>query len=163
MKLKERFTLAGCCRPAVGEPITGYCSHNGPVRVHRSGCAQLATAEAGRLVTLAWDDIIAGEDFRPGDDYGALDDIDFRILDHHDHYGVDYSRPVAATLNLDTGDVFSRHARLRSLALLIRVEPTMIQYRKNIVPGKWIKHRNHTYYDLTPKGKAYLAFHRSGK
>lgn len=72
-------------------------------------------------------------------------------------------RQVAATLNLDAGDVFARHANLREMALVARVEPTMIHYRKNIVGGKWIKHRNHTYYDLTPKGKAYLAFHRLGK
>lgn len=163
MKLKEAYTLAGCCRPAVGEVITGYCSYDGPIRVHRAGCVHLAKDEPGRLVGLIWDDIIALEDFRPGDDYGRLDGIDFRILDHHDRYGVDYSRQVAAKLNLDTGDVFNRHARLRDLALLARVEPSMIRYRARIIPGKWIKHRNHTYYELTPKGKAYLVFSRSEK
>ena len=42
-----------------------------------------------------------------------------------------------------------------------RVEPLMIRYRKNIVKGKWIKHRNHTYYELTEKGRKYLAHHES--
>lgn len=163
MNLKEPYTLAGCCRPAVGEPIAGYGSHDGPIRVHRTGCARLTNAEPDRLVTLVWDDIIAPEDFHPGEDYAALDETDFRILSHHNRYGVDYSRQVAATLHLDAGDVSNRHARLRGLELLVRIEPTMIRYRKNIVPGKWIKHRNHTYYDLTPKGKAYLVYHRAGK
>jgi predicted transcriptional regulator len=42
------------------------------------------------------------------------------------------------------------------LGALKRVEKLMIQYRKNIVKGKWIKHRNHTYYELTPKGERWI-------
>ncbi len=161
MKLKENYILARCCRPETGERLVGYCSHDGPIKVHRAGCARLATAEPDRLVTLSWDDITAPEESPPDSDYSLLDEIDFRILDHHARYGVDYSRQVAGALRLDAGEVFDRHANLRGMALLVRVAPAMIQYRKNIVPGKWIKHRNHTYYELTAKGQAYLNYHRS--
>jgi len=49
--------------------------------------------------------------------------------------------------------------KLRNQGLLERVDAVMVNYRKNIVPGKWVKHRNHTYYRLTEKGSRYLAFH----
>ncbi|MDD4052649.1 MAG: DUF2250 domain-containing protein [candidate division Zixibacteria bacterium] len=159
MKLKDDYLLARCCRPAQGERIIGYCSHDGPIKVHRAGCAALSKVEPDRIVTLEWNEIVAAEEFRPGDDFNLLDEIDFRILDHHAKLGVDYSLAVAGALRLDATAVFERHDRLRHLGLLVRVEPTMIQYRRNIVAGKWIKHRNHTYYELTPKGKAYLNHH----
>ena len=52
---------------------------------------------------------------------------------------------------------FVRHRRLRDPGLLRRVQPRIIQYRKGIVDGTWIKHRNHTCYGLTDMGKAVLA------
>lgn len=107
---------------------------------------------------LDWDDILAEADFRPETDYTKLDETDFRILEHHQRYGVDYSLKVARMLSLDRQEVFDRHAKLRDQGLLNRVEPTMIRYRKGIVKNKWIKHRNHTYYELTDKGIAYLDF-----
>jgi predicted transcriptional regulator len=114
-------------------------------------------------VTLDWKEITRPEAFLPDDDFTELNDIDFMILNHHRQYGPDYSHKVAAMLNLDRRAVFDCHSRLRELGLLERVEPRMIQYRKNIVKGKWIKHRNHTYYDLTDKGKRYLDFYLSGR
>ncbi len=163
MKLKDEYILAGCCRPAPGERIIGYCSHDGPIKVHRSGCAGLSKVEPDRIVTLEWNEIVASEEFRPGDDFNLLDEIDFRILDHHAKLGVDYSLAVAGALHLDVAMVFERHDRLRLIGLMVRVEPTMIRYRKNIVAGKWIKHRNHTYYELTSRGKAYLNHYLSRK
>jgi predicted transcriptional regulator len=67
--------------------------------------------------------------------------------------GVDYAAVVAKCLNIDRATVFKRHRKLRDLKLLARVQPRMIQYRKNIVDNKWIKHRNHTYYEITDKGR----------
>ena len=36
------------------------------------------------------------------------------------------------------------------------MEGRIIHYRKNIVKGKWIKHRNHTYYEITPEGNQWI-------
>ncbi|SYZ73447.1 hypothetical protein TRIP_C21565 [Candidatus Zixiibacteriota bacterium] len=159
MKLKEKYILANCCQPAEDDLITGYYSHDNFIKVHRSDCPNLAKAETSRLVSLDWPDIIQNDEFIPGDDYSSLDEIDFDILAHHYRMGIDYSLAVAALLNLDDKTVFERHRKLRQMSLLERVEPVMVQYRKNIVKNKWIKHRNHTYYDLTDKGRDYLKYH----
>jgi predicted transcriptional regulator len=131
--------------------------------VHKLGCSNLIKAEPDRIISLAWPDITAKEEFCPEDDYKNLDKLDFSILGHHRDYGFDYSLKVAAMLHLDKKTVFDRHGKLRDMGLLERVEPRMIQYRKNIVKGKWIKHRNHTYYDLTEKGRKYLDYYAKGK
>jgi predicted transcriptional regulator len=98
------------------------------------------------------------DESKPDRDYYLLDEHDFRILQHHQVVGVDYAWVVADTLNLEPQLVFERHKKLKDLKLLKRVQPVMIQYRKNIVDHKWIKHRNHTYYRITPKGERYLNF-----
>lgn len=159
MNLKDDYVLAGCCSPQPGDAIVGYYSHTNILKVHRRDCGNLAKADAERLVTLQWADILAGETFRPDDDYTDLTALDFRILEHHRLYGNDYSLKVAGMLSVEKQDVFDCHTRLRKQGLLQRVEPLMIRYRKNIVKGKWIKHRNHTYYELTAKGRKYLEYH----
>jgi hypothetical protein len=159
MRLKEEYVVANCCRPAPDDEIVGYYSHNNIIKVHQLDCPNLAKAEQSRLMTLKWDDIITGGEFQPENDYDKLDKTDFTILNHHRAYGFDYTLKVAAMLNLDKQIVFDRHNKLRGMGLLERVEPRMIQYRKNIVKGKWIKHRNHTYYDLTARGSDYLSYH----
>lgn len=158
MRLKEDYIAANCCRPAPEDDIVGYYSHDNLIKVHKRGCPNLAKAEASRLMTLEWDDIVAGEEYRPESDYNSLDDTDFIILNHHRIYGYDYTLKVAAILRLDKQTVFDHHDKLRRMGLLERVEPRMIRYRKNIVKGKWIKHRNHTYYDLTARGADYLGY-----
>ena len=69
---------------------------------------------------------------------------------------MDYSIVVSEMLGLPLDETQNRHRKLRELGGLKRVERRMIQYRKNIVKGKWIKHRNHTYYELTPKGEQWV-------
>ena len=157
VRIKEDYVLANCCRPEPNTPIIGYHSHTTIIKVHAAGCPNLDKAEPERLISLVWEDIIAKADFTPDADYERLDYLDFKILAHHDTYGFDYSNKVAAILGADRKSIHDAHAKLRDLKLLERVDPKMIQYRKNIVPGKWIKHRNHTYYSLTDKGRAYLA------
>ncbi|MFH2037144.1 MAG: DUF2250 domain-containing protein, partial [Candidatus Zixiibacteriota bacterium] len=88
---------------------------------------------------------------------------DFKIMNHHKIYGVDYSLKVARMLNLDKQIVFDSHKKLRDLNLLERVKELMMQYRKGIVDNKWIKHRNHTYYNLTEKGEQYLTHYLNQK
>ncbi|MBU0984444.1 MAG: DUF2250 domain-containing protein [candidate division Zixibacteria bacterium] len=156
IRLKEPYLLARCCTPGTDQPITGYYSYDNTIKVHRTGCPNLNTTDQERLIALVWEDILAGEVFSPGDDYATLDDTDFAILKLHRDYGIDYSLKVARMLNLDKEDTFARHRKLRDLGLLERVEPLIVRYRKGIVDNKWIKHRNHTYYDLTDRGSAYL-------
>lgn len=162
MNLKEEYTIANCCRPAETDSIIGYYSHNNIIKVHRANCANLRKADQSRLVTLEWRNIIDNKVETPEEDYKLLDATDFRILKHHFDYGVDYSLKMARMLYLDKELVFERHTKLREMGLLERVEPRIIQYRKGIVDNRWIKHRNHTYYDLTDKGRLYLG-HYSGK
>jgi hypothetical protein len=159
--LKDDYTLARCCSPQVGSPIVGYYSHDNILKVHCKDCANLAKAEQSRLVTLAWDDIIAKKDFTPGEDFASLDDTDFAVLLHHQRFGIDYSLKVASMIHQDKQAVFDCHRKLRSMGLVQRVEATMVRYRKGVVDNKWIKHRNHTYYDLTEKGRKYIDYHRS--
>lgn len=161
IRLKENFSIAQCCQPAPPAEITGYYSHDNVLRVHLKGCPNLAKPEPERLVSLSWDEIIdETPPFTPDADYAGLTEADLAVLAHHERYGLDYSLVVARKLNLPRTEAHERHAKLRSSGLLARVEPTMIQYRKGIVDGAWIKHRNHTYYDLTEKGRAYLRYHR---
>jgi len=154
--LKEKYSLARCCKPQLGDRITGYFSHDDHIKVHRSDCPNLIKAEHSRLVTLAWIDISAGTGHPQAGPDITLGELDLAILRHHRDLGVDYSLKVARVLNAERADVFESHRRLRADGLLERVEPTMIQYRKGVVPSKWIKHRNHTYYRLTERGAALL-------
>lgn len=159
--LKHDYTRARCCKPAPPDEIIGYYSYDNNLKVHRRDCPNLAKAEAERLVKLSWNEISdCSAAFTPEADYALLEPTDFAILAHHEKVGCDYSLVVARWLAIPRPEAFERHARLRSLGVLARVEPTMIQYRKGIVDNKWIKHRNHTYYDLTDKGRAYLKFYR---
>lgn len=158
IKLKESYIKAKCCSPEPYDSITGYFSYNNRIVVHKTSCENLKKVESKRLLSLPWDEILEAEESKPDQDYSQLDELDFRILQHHQVIGVDYSWMVAKILNFEPQLVFERHRKLRDLKLLERVEKVMIQYRKNIVDHKWIKHRNHTYYRITPKGERYLNF-----
>jgi len=147
--LKEKYSLAKCCTPAPEDPIVGYFSFDDHVKVHRHDCPNLAKAEQSRLLTLDWADIVATESEEPGEDFHTLEPADFAILQHHLDYDIDYSLKVARVLNMDKQEVFDRHRKLREAGLLERVEALIVRYRKGIVDNKWIKHRNHTYYELT--------------
>ena len=158
LKVKEGYKIAQCCSPQLVDAITGYYSYNNILIVHKATCENLKRAESKRLVPLSWVEILEEEDEEPDKDYYNLDEVDFRILQHHLSMGVDYSWMVASLLDMDPELVFERHKKLKDLKLLKRVEPVMIRYRKNIVDHKWIKHRNHTYYQITSKGEKYLNF-----
>jgi len=161
LRIREAYTLARCCLPQPPDEIIGYYSYDNVLKVHVRNCPNLGKAEADRLVNLTWSDVIDDREVaEPDDDYGTLEPTDFAVLAHHDQYGVDYAQVVARRLNIGKEDAFERHRKLRDLGLITRVEPLMIQYRKGIVNNKWIKHRNHTYYDLTEKGRTYLAWWR---
>lgn len=158
--LKEGYKTAGCCCPQPDDSIRGYFSHNNLIVIHRSSCASLKKVESERLLSLAWEEILDQKENEPDDDYLRLDELDFDILQHHMTMGIDYSLMVANLLKVPPQEVFERHRKLKNLRLLKRVEGVMVRYRKGIVDNKWIKHRNHTYYEITPKGERYLnVFH----
>ena len=161
--LKDDYRLANCCRPSLRDDIVGFLKFDSNVMsVHKAGCPNLAKVEKERLVKLSWDEIIK-QDIESSPDeeasYNELDDIDFRILRHHQKMGRDYAAVVARMTKIDRATVFDRHKKLRDLDLLRRVQSVMMRYRKGIVDNKWIKHRNHTYYELTSKGLAYIEYY----
>ncbi|MBD3258519.1 DUF2250 domain-containing protein [candidate division GN15 bacterium] len=163
LQLREKYTLAKCCHPTTEDEITGYFSFDDHIKVHRTDCQNLSKAEPSRLIDLTWSDIMARDGKKPGADYSELEAADFAILKHHRDYDVDYSLKVARMLKLDKQEVFDRHKKLRAAGLLERVDAVMIQYRKGVVDNKWIKHRNHTYYGLTDKGRLYLEHWLAGE
>lgn len=158
IRLKKGCTKAKCCSPQPDDSITGYFSYNNVIVIHKTSCDNLKKVEAKRLLSLSWDEILEAKESKPDQDYSQLDEVDFRILQHHQVMGVDYAWVVAQMLNLEPQVVFEHQRKLRDLKLLERVQKVMIQYRKSIVDNKWIKHRNHTYYRITPKGERYLNF-----
>ena len=154
------YKLAQCCSPEVGEGIIGYFKEDGTVTVHRSDCASVQHLRLERILEVTWSEIRAAEtpaDVETKDSaFDQLDEVDYLILKHHQEFGLDYSIVVSEMLGLPLEETQKRHRKLRELGGLKRVERRMIQYRKNIVKGKWIKHRNHTYYELTPKGSWWI-------
>ena len=163
LKLKEGYRIAGCCFPRPNDSIVGYFSYNNIIVVHKASCSNPDKTEIKRLFSLSWEEILDSEEEKLEKDYYQLDELDFHILKHHHVMGVDYSLMVARILKIETQQAFEHHRKLKSLKLLKRVEKVMIQYRKNIVENKWIKHRNHTYYQITSKGERYLNFFISQK
>lgn len=158
--IKDNYSLSNCCTPVPDDEISGYYSHDNVIKVHKKTCENLKNVPSERLLSLLWNDILTViKIFTPDKDFKTLDNTDFLILKHHADYGIDYSHVVARRIHIAKQEAFNRHKRLRDLGLIERVEPKIVQYRKGIVDNKWIKHRNHTYYDLTEKGNAYLAFY----
>ena len=154
------YKLAQCCSPQAGEGIIGYFKEDGTVAVHRSDCASVQHLRVERLLDVTWQEIQAAETASDSEvedpTFNQLDETDYLILKHHQEFGLDYSIVVSEMLGLPLEEAHKRHRKLRELGGLRRVEKRMIQYRKNIVKGKWIKHRNHTYYELTPKGSRWI-------
>ena len=161
--LKEGHSLAKCCSPEPDDTIRGYVNYDKQIVVHKTVCHNLKKIEPGRLVFLSWDQILEEKAEKPDSDYLELEKLDFRILEHHRVMGVDYSLMVARILQIEPTKVFEHHRKLQELKLLERVKKVMIRYRKGVVDNKWIKHRNHTYYRITPKGEKYLNFYSAQK
>jgi hypothetical protein len=162
-KLKEGYKLAGCCSPEPADSISGYFSYSNVIVIHKSTCGNLKKAEPDRIITLSWEEVLEKPEEKPGSEFFQLDRLDFSILQHHRSMGIDYSLMVAKVLKIESRLAFDRHRKLKGMGLLKRVEKVMVRYRRNIVDNKWIKHRNHTYYQITPKGESYLDFFVSKK
>ncbi len=154
------YKIAKCCTPQKGDAITGYFKEDSTITVHHAKCSAVQGFRPERLLAIAWDEIRAIE--TPTDtialppEFAELDETDYFILKHHQELGMDYSIVVAEALRIPLEEMHQRHRKLRDLGGLKRVEGRIIHYRKNIVKGKWIKHRNHTYYELTPEGRTWI-------
>lgn len=160
-KLKDDYRLSNCCSPTPDNAITGYYSHDNLIKIHLTSCVNLKKIDSERLISVTWADILSDKkEFQVDDDYHSMSEIDFLALLHHEKYGIDYSLMLAKKLNITKQEGFNTHQKLREMLLIKRVEPKEIQYRKGIVPNKWIKYRNHTYYGLTEKGKQYLKMYK---
>jgi hypothetical protein len=162
-KIRDEYAVASCCDPVPDEPVIGYHSHDDIIKLHRASCSNLENVDPDRLIALEWSDILVVDEFEPDDLYTSLEENDLRILELHLRVGIDYSHKVARILNLEKSEVFKRHKKLRDLGLLERVSRLMVQYRKGIVDNKWIKHRNHTYYDLTERGRRFAEYYSKSK
>lgn len=160
MAVELTYKIAKCCTPEKEDPITGYFKEDNTITVHRTNCHGLQNFRPERLLAIAWAEIEAAqplaEDNTPPPELAELDETDYFILKHHQELGMDYSIVVAETLRIPLEEMHQRHRKLRDLGGLKRVEGRIIHYRKNIVKGKWIKHRNHTYYELTSEGKTWI-------
>ena len=154
------YKIAKCCAPQEDDPITGYFKEDGTIAVHCTTCDAVQGLRPERLLAVVWDEIrateIAAEPVAVAPEFAELDETDYFILKHHQEFGMDYSIVVAEALRIPLEEMHQRHRKLRGLGGLKRVEGRIIHYRKNIVKGKWIKHRNHTYYELTPEGKTWI-------
>ena len=154
------YKIAKCCHPQENDPITGYFKEDGTITVHCTACNAVQGLRPERLLAVAWDEIQATEtatDAVPlAPEFAELDETDYFILKHHQEFGMDYSIVVAEALRIPLEEMHQRHRKLRNIGGLKRVEGRIIHYRKNIVKGKWIKHRNHTYYELTQEGKTWI-------
>ncbi|MYK18852.1 DUF2250 domain-containing protein [Candidatus Poribacteria bacterium] len=161
MQAELTYKIAKCCTPQEGNPITGYFKKDGTITVHDVTCNAVQGLRTERLLKVTWHEIRTTEaaaDAVPlAPEFAELDETDYFILKHHQEFGMDYSIVVAETLRVPLEEMQQRHRKLRELGGLKRVQGRVIQYRKNIVKGKWIKHRNHTYYELTPEGKTWIA------
>ncbi|MFQ6003427.1 MAG: hypothetical protein ACE5KJ_06740, partial [Candidatus Zixiibacteriota bacterium] len=96
--LKEGYNQAKCCSPTPDDSVTGYFSYNNVIVVHKTSCENLKKVEPKRLISLSWDEILEAEGSKPDQDYSRLDEVDFRILRHHQVVGIDYSWVVAQML-----------------------------------------------------------------
>lgn len=166
MSEKLTYNLAKCCAPSSGDSVTGYFKQDGTIAVHRANCNSLEPLPQERLLAITWAEIEAEERSNDVDEvepeFDELDETDYWILKHHQELGIDYSNMVAETLGIPREEAHQRHRKLRQLGSLKRVEKLIVQYRKNIVKGKWIKHRNHTYYELTPLGEKWIKLFEEG-
>lgn len=154
------YKIAKCCTPVENDDIVGYFKEEGIITVHDATCQSVSSLRTERLLDISWNEIkqtkISDSKKETPKEIEELDQTDYLILKHHQEMGMDYSKVVAQSLNIPLNEIQDRHKKLRELGGLKRVEGRIIHYRKNIVKGKWIKHRNHTYYEITPEGNLWI-------
>lgn len=84
-----------------------------------------------------------------------LNEINLKIMYYIHHSGPVFVKKLAARLNSDTQTVRAAIQNLLDTGHLERVTKTLLDYRIDR-RNKVTKHRNHTYFDLTRKGKLFM-------
>ena len=84
-----------------------------------------------------------------------LNNLELKIVYYIYHSGPSFIKKLAARLNEDIHTMRKSVMNLQRNEYLERVTSTLVEYRidRN---NKVTKHRNHTYYDLTRKGKLFM-------
>lgn len=82
------------------------------------------------------------------------DDMDLKILNFFDYAGAEYAWRLGINVGIDVEEARRRIEILLDKGLLERVEGTMINgYHRQ---KNWVKHMNHTYYQISRQGRLYL-------
>lgn len=84
-----------------------------------------------------------------------LSDIELKIIYYIYHSGPVFSKKLASRLSVDIQTVNDSIKNLQNLGYIERVTGTLVDYRID-KRNKVTKHRNHTYYDLTRKGRLFM-------
>jgi predicted transcriptional regulator len=87
-----------------------------------------------------------------------LRDLEIKILKYHKIAGADYSKLISHRFGLSLSDAMKIHKKLLELGFLEKVSGSIINYHTKLKNGKYkyVKHRNHTYYTLSRKGKHFI-------
>ena len=90
-----------------------------------------------------------------------LSDIELKILYYIYHSGPAFIKKLSVRLKKDIQTLQRSIEALQRMEYLERVTGTLVEYRLDR-RNKVTKHRNHTYYDLTRKGRLFMR-HFKGK
>jgi predicted transcriptional regulator len=84
-----------------------------------------------------------------------LNDLELKVLYYIFHSGPVFIKKLSARLNEGNEILRNSIKTLQRLGYLERVTKTLVDYRLD-KRNKVTKHRNHTYYDLTRKGRLFM-------
>jgi len=84
-----------------------------------------------------------------------LTEVELKIIYYIFHSGPAFNKKLTTRLNKDMQTVRNSVKNLKRLGYLERVTKTLVDYRLG-KRHKVTKHRNHTYYDLTRKGRLFI-------
>jgi predicted transcriptional regulator len=88
-------------------------------------------------------------------EHNELSDIELKIIYYIYHSGPAFTKKLATRVHNNIQVINECIKNLQHTGYLERVSGTLIDYRIN-KRNKVTKHRNHTYYDLTRKGRLFM-------
>jgi predicted transcriptional regulator len=84
-----------------------------------------------------------------------LTEVKLKVLYYIHHSGPAFTKKLTARLNENLQTIRSSVEHLQNTGYLERVSNKLVEYRIN-KRNKVTKHRNHTYYDLSRKGRLFM-------
>ncbi|SMP03712.1 Uncharacterized protein SAMN06265339_0139 [Desulfurobacterium pacificum] len=84
-----------------------------------------------------------------------LNELEIKILYYIHQTGPAYIKKLCQRLREDNDTIRKHIKKLEQLGYLERVSGRLVEYRIDR-RNKVVKHRNHTYYDITRKGKHFI-------